>query len=106
MKILFRYIRLFWGCMSHILVILAVLCLLITGLGVVFGVVEGRSLTDSVYFAFVTAFTIGYGDIVPTTAAGKVLAVVLSILGMVFLGIVVAISNRTIMLIMHPPDGH
>jgi voltage-gated potassium channel len=39
------------------------------------------SLPASMYWAVVTLTTVGYGDIVPVTAAGKVLATVIMILG-------------------------
>ena len=36
-----------------------------------FSWIEGRTLVDSLYWATVTSLTIGYGDISPQTAAGK-----------------------------------
>jgi voltage-gated potassium channel len=38
-------------------------------------VVEGWSLLDSFYFSSMTLATVGYGDFVPTTAAGKLFTV-------------------------------
>ena len=42
---------------------------------------EGLSWFDSVYFAMVSISTIGYGDIVPQTNPGKIVAMVYSITG-------------------------
>ncbi len=50
------------------------------------------SLEDGIYFAFVTALTIGFGDITPTTRASRVLTVLLALLGVFFTGIAVAIA--------------
>lgn len=51
-------------------------------LGVVgFHVLEGRGWFESLYWAMVTIATIGYGDIVPTTQGGKVLAMIMAFLG-------------------------
>ena len=44
---------------------------------VAFCLVDGRSLGDSVWWAFVTAVTVGYGDIVPVTTAGRVVGGIL-----------------------------
>jgi voltage-gated potassium channel len=38
--------------------------------------VEGWGLLDAFYFSVVTIATVGYGDIVPTTAPGKLFTIV------------------------------
>lgn len=55
-----------------------------------FMITEGLSAIDALYFCIVTIATVGYGDVVPTTPAGKALAIFV-ILGGVgsFLGLVV-----------------
>ena len=58
---------------------------------------EGWSLLNSVYFSIVTIATVGYGDLHPVTAPGKILAVLLIISGVgTFLGV---IANSTEMLL-------
>ncbi len=42
-----------------------------------FSVIEGKPIDVGLWWSFVTAMTIGYGDVFPVTAAGKVVAVVL-----------------------------
>lgn len=44
---------------------------------VLFAFFEGKPFDDSLWWAFVTALTVGYGDIVPVTAGGRIVAVVL-----------------------------
>lgn len=54
-----------------------------------FSWLEGFSLLDSLYLTIVTIATVGYGDLHPVTAGGKVLAIVLIVTGVgCFLGVV------------------
>ena len=58
---------------------------------------EGLSFYDSIYFSVVTVATVGYGDIHPVTAKGKMLAIILIITGVsTFLGV---IANATELLL-------
>lgn len=52
----------------------------------------GSSLMDYEFFSFVTLTTLGYGDLVPATDAGKTLAMLEALLGQVFLVTVVAMA--------------
>lgn len=51
--------------------------LMIVIAGVIYSRVEGKSPADSVWWAVVTASTVGYGDISPTTWQGRSLAALL-----------------------------
>lgn len=42
-----------------------------------FALVEARSFGDGLWWAVVTALTIGYGDITPVTTAGRIAGIVL-----------------------------
>lgn len=70
-----------------------VLCLLILGMGGLgFWIVEPRAHTfsDGLWLAFTTAATVGYGDIVPSTHASRVFAVIVVLLGLAVLSLVTA----------------
>jgi len=70
---------------------------LIVAFGVVLSLQESLSIGDGIYFAFISAFTVGYGDITPTTPVSKLLcALVLPILGMIMTGIMVAAAMQAI----------
>lgn len=49
---------------------------------------------ETFYFCTITALTIGYGDIVPTTAFGRIDALLLGIIGLLMTGLVVAAAVR------------
>jgi hypothetical protein len=59
-------------------------------LGIAVAYVEGWTVADGIYFAFVTALTIGYGDLTAKHTLGRFLAVLIGIHGIVFTGVVVA----------------
>lgn len=60
--------------------------------GVGFWIIEPHvgSFTDGLWLAFTTAATVGYGDIVPSTPASRLFAVVVVLLGLGVLSIVTA----------------
>ncbi len=77
--------------------ILLGLFLIITVLGIVIAGQESINIWDGIYFAFISAYTVGYGDIVPTKALTKFLAAfILPLLGMIFTGIMVAAAMQAI----------
>lgn len=69
------------------------LSLVIMGFGGVgFWLLEPRvaSLEDGLWLAFTTAATVGYGDLVPTTHASRIFAVVVVLMGLGVLSLVTA----------------
>lgn len=49
-------------------------------------VVENMKFSDALWWSFVTVTTVGYGDISPSTSFGRIIAVILMIVGIGFLG--------------------
>ena len=76
--------------------ILSLLIALIVGLGVVIGVIEGWTLQESVYFAFVSGLTIGYGDFAPTTLLTRTLAVAIGVSGVLTTALLAAVAVRAL----------
>ena len=54
--------------------------------GILIHFAEGMELSDGLWWAFVTTTTVGYGDISPSTGAGRAIAIVLMITGIGLLG--------------------
>ena len=50
----------------------------------------------AVYFAFITAFTVGYGDITPQSRGARVVAVLLALLGLIIMGIMVGVASQAL----------
>ncbi len=53
---------------------------------------EKISFADAVYFTAITGTTIGYGDIAPVTALGRVVAVLTGFQGLIFTGLITAVA--------------
>jgi hypothetical protein len=72
--------------------VLSAILILIVALGLVAGLSEGWPVADSIYFAFISGLTIGYGDLAPKTLVARSLAIVIGICGIVLTGLVAAIA--------------
>ncbi len=72
-------------------VIFALLALIVIGAAVIAGI-ENMPIGDALYFAFITGLTVGFGDLVPHTGIGRLVAVLIGVVGMLFTGLVVAIA--------------
>lgn len=53
--------------------------------------IEKMPFRDTLYFAFVTGLTIGYGDIVVKTHFGRFVALLIGFIGILFTGLIVAV---------------
>ena len=86
---LFFGLRVVWPVLSALLVA-------IVGLGLLIGLIEGWSVSDSIYFAFVSGLTIGYGDLAPKTFTARVLAILIGICGVLLTGLVAAVAVKAL----------
>ena len=66
-------------------VVIAAFMTVITG-GVLIHYAEGMAFGDGIWWAFVTATTVGYGDISPSTTYGRLIAMVLMLVGVGLIG--------------------
>jgi hypothetical protein len=75
----------------------------VTVLGQIVGRKEGWTRFDSFYWSFITATTVGYGDIHPIKRWSRLVSVVIALFGFTLTGIFVAIAvhSATIALWAH-----
>jgi len=91
-----RFVYNFYQVSFHVGAVLgALLVLLLLGAFVV-SLAEGIDIGTALYFALVTATTIGYGDVTPVTVIGRITSVLLGVIGLIYFGLVVAISTRAL----------
>ena len=64
----------------------------VTVLGQIVGKTEGWSPFDSFYWSFITATTVGYGDVRPTKKWARILAIVIALVGLTLTGILIAVA--------------
>jgi hypothetical protein len=91
-------LRVVWPILSGLLMAIA-------GLGVVAGLIEGWSLQESLYFAFVSGLTIGYGDFAPKTLLARVLAILIGCCGILLTALVAAIAVKALNTGVGEEDG-
>lgn len=61
----------------------------------IFALAEGVNYGDALYWAFITSLSVGYGDLSPATAVGKITAVLLAnIVLLVIIPILVTIFSQ------------
>lgn len=80
----------------HSLIIVLVYVLLLVGGVYLYHQVEGWGYLDSAYFLVITATTIGYGDLTPQTDLGKIITMVYSFIGIVFVFYLISIITHKV----------
>ena len=88
----YHFFRIFWHFRSINLTLFALI--VINGWAISY--VEKMPFGDAMFFAFITGLTIGYGDIVVKTPGGRILAVLVGFIGVLFSGLVVAAALRAV----------
>jgi voltage-gated potassium channel len=91
--------RTLWYLRAILAGLLVLFVLLTLGMYYFGGPVETVNRTPSplgqtLYFCTITALTIGYGDVVPTTTFGRIDAALLGLIGLLITGLVTAASVR------------
>lgn len=74
--------------------------------GIAISYFDKKPIADTVYLAFITSLTIGYGDIAPETGPSRIIAIAIGFEGIILTGLAVAASLRALeMTIDEQKDG-
>ncbi len=86
---LFAGLRIVWPILSGLLG-------LVVAFGLIAGWIEGWSVHESIYFAFVSGLTIGYGDLAPKTLVARALAILIGLCGVLFTALTAAVAVKAL----------
>ncbi len=86
------FIKIFFVLIYMAMPLLLFLASVVVVLGLVVGHREGWRPGDSVYWAFITATTVGYGDIRPLKPISRFFSVMIAFVGVIFTGILVSLA--------------
>jgi voltage-gated potassium channel len=86
------FLREFWIGLELALPLLLSLAIIVTLLGQFVGKKESWTPFESFYWAFITATTVGYGDLRPVKSHSRIIAILIGFLGLILSGIVIAIA--------------
>ena len=77
-------------------VVVVCLFLLIFIAGILISRFDKMSIEDAIYCAFSTAFKAGFGNLSPKSRGGKIIAIGIAFLGIVLVGVFVAIAVKAL----------
>jgi hypothetical protein len=84
---LFAGLRVVWPILSGLVA-------LIVALGLIVGLLEHWSVQESIYFAFVSGLTIGYGDLAPHFLVSRTFAIVIGLCGVLATALIAAVAVK------------
>lgn len=94
----FQFLINLWTLLVYVLPLFFGLGIIIAALSVVIGRKETWSVGDSLYFGFITALTVGYGDLRPTHGITKLASILIALFGLITSGILVAVAIEAVAL--------
>ncbi len=96
MEFTLTFLKVFITTIFLVSPILIFLMITITLIGQFVGRIEKWSILDSLYYAFITATTVGYGDFRPLHRRSKIASIIIALVGVLFTGIIVAVGLQSL----------
>lgn len=96
MDLLLDFLRTYASRLLHLWPFILFLVTVIAALGLRIGALERWTPSNALYFAFITATAVGYGDFHPTLSRSKWLAIAIALIGVLLTGLIVAIGLEAV----------
>ncbi len=93
------------GLLNELSGVFAIFVVLIAAAGVLISRFDGMPLEDAIYFAFITAFTVGFGDLTPRSRGARVITVFLALFGVIIVGVIVAVAVHALDTVLKARGG-
>ncbi len=90
------FIRHFFEKLYFVRGVLLTLLLVMLAFALITAEVDNIALTDAIYLVFITALTVGFCDITPSSGVARFVSVLAGFVGVIFVGLVVAVSIRAL----------
>jgi len=78
--------------------VLFILLLILVAAALILAHAEHLAVFEALYLTFITALTVGYGDIAPVSTMGRTATIVIGVVGVVLMGLIVAVATRALKL--------
>ncbi len=95
MEFTIAFVKLFFWAIYLVAPLLVFFCFFVILLGQIVCSIEKWGKFDGLYWSFITATTVGYGDIRPLKKVSKALAVAIALIGIMLTGIIIAVTINT-----------
>lgn len=92
MRLSLVFVRSFFIILFSLTPVWGILAIIISVLGILVGVIEEFSWNEGLYFGWITATTVGYGDITPTRPFTRLISIAIGLIGIINTGIYVSIA--------------
>ena len=76
--------------------VLLTLLLLLLAFALIISLIDEISIAEALYFVFITALTVGYGDITPGSGVTRLVSVLAGFVGVIYVGLTVAVSTHAL----------
>lgn len=86
------FLELFFLALVIVSPLLFFLSVIVITLGLIVTKIEKWNIFDGLYWALITATTVGYGDMRPSTKIAKAISTIIALIGIMFTGLIVAIT--------------